>query len=61
MGEGELSCYHDFILSNDTFVTMMSFLKVYKINPVKEYLHFIDVITMGNRSVCFELHERRGN
>ena len=38
MVEGELSLYHDFIPSNDTFVTMMSFLTVY--NPVKKYLHF---------------------
>ena len=33
------------------FVTMMSFLNVHKINPVKEYLHFIDVITLERRSV----------
>ena len=50
-----LSLYHDLIPSNDTSVTMMSFLKVHKINPVKE-LHFIDAITLENRSVV-GLHE----
>ena len=53
-----LSLHHDFILSNDTFVTMLSFLKVHKINPVKEYLHFIDIITLEDRSVV-GLHEGR--
>ena len=53
-----LSPYHDFIPSNDTFVTMMSFLKVHKINPVKELLHVIDVITLEDRSVA-GLHEGR--
>ena len=50
------SLYNAFSPSNDTFVTMMSFLKVHKINPVKEFLHFIDVITLENRSVV-GLHE----
>ena len=53
-----LSLYHDFIPSNDTFVTMLSFLNVHRINPVKEYLHFVDAITLENRSV-FGLHEGR--
>ena len=53
-----LSLYHDFIPSNDTFVTMLSFLNVHRINPVKEYLHFVDDITLENRSV-FGLHEGR--
>ena len=42
----------------DTFVTMLSFLKVHKINPVKQYLHFTDGITLENRSVV-GLHEGR--
>ena len=53
MVEGELSFYHDLIPSIDTFVPMVSFSKVYKINPVEDYLHFIDVITLENISVCF--------
>ena len=53
-----LSLYHDFIPSNDTFVTMMSILKVHKINPVKEFLYFIHVKTLENRSVV-GLHEGR--
>ena len=40
MVERELSFLHDFIPSIDTFVTMMSVLKVYKINPVKMDLQF---------------------
>ena len=40
MVEREQSFLHDFIPSIDTFVTMMSVLKVYKINPVKMYLQF---------------------
>ena len=53
-----LSLYHDFIPSNDTFVTMMSFLKMHKIILVKEFLDFIDVITLKNRSIV-GLHKRR--
>ena len=53
-----LSLYHDFIPSNDTFVAMMSFLKMHKINLVKEFLHFIDVITLETRSIV-GLHKRR--
>ena len=55
MVKGELSLHHDLIPCNDTFVIIVSFLKLY--SPVKKHFSFKDVITLESRAVVDYMKE----